>query len=419
MFYFKEDVPKAEILTIGNEIVSGLVQDTNAVYISHSLASLGINVVRMTSICDDEKAIVRALNEAKQVADIVIVTGGLGPTHDDITKQVFASYFNSPLVRDERVFSMVENFFSSRGKIVPDFAMGQCDVPEKAEILYNEKGTAPGMLFRDDGKMFFSLPGVPLEMKYLLDEQVLPFLGSDNKLNIKHRILKTTGVTESGLWEMVGSIEFLKNKMLVASLPSHLGVRLRLSVMGKDAADTISQLDKAEKFFREKISKYIYAVDDETLEGNISRKFRDKNITLAVAESCTGGLIGHRLTNIPGSSDFFNEGAVTYSNEAKINRLGVNSDLIKQHGAVSKEVAMAMAMGIKNTSGSDIGLAVTGIAGPAIEGDTKPVGLTFVALSEGDNVICEKFNFTQDRVRNKERSAQAALNLLRLHLQNK
>ena len=416
MFNFKEDVPRAEILTIGNEIVSGLVQDTNAVYITHSLASVGINVIRMTSITDDEKAIVSALDEARQIADIIIITGGLGPTHDDITKQVLAGYFNSPLVRDEKVFAMVKKFFSSRGKNIPDFALGQCEVPEKAEILYNEKGTAPGMFFREDEKMFFSLPGVPLEMKHLLDKQVLPSLRNKNSFNIRHKILKTTGITESGLWEMIGSIDFLKDHMLIASLPSHLGVRLRLSVMGKDDADSLGKIEKAEKFFREKISKYIFAVDDETLEGNLAHELRDKKMTLSIAESCTGGLIGHRLTNIPGSSDFFMEGAVTYSNEAKIKRLGVDPDLIKQHGAVSREVAIAMAAGIKNTSGSDLGLAVTGIAGPAIEGDTKPVGLTYIALSEGDNVKCEKFNFSQDRVRNKERSAQEALNLLRLHL---
>jgi nicotinamide-nucleotide amidase len=419
MFNFIEDAPKAEILTIGNEIVSGLVQDTNAVYITHGLASVGINVVRMTSITDDEKAIISALDEARQIADIVIVTGGLGPTHDDITKQVLAGYFNSPLVRDEKVFSMVEKYFSSRGKAIPGFALGQCEVPEKAEILYNEKGTAPGMLFRDDNKLFFSLPGVPLEMKHLLDNQVLPSLGNKNKFNIKHRILKTTGMTESGLWEMIGSIDFLKDQMLVASLPSHLGVRLRLSVMGKDDADSFNKLDKAEKFFRDKISKYIFAVDEETLEGNIGSELREKKLTLATAESCTGGLIGHRLTNIPGSSDFFIEGAVTYSNESKINRLGVDPELIKQHGAVSKVVAMEMAVGIQRTAGSDLGLAVTGIAGPAIEGDSKPVGLTYIAVSEGEDVKCEKFNFSQDRIRNKERSAQEALNLLRLHLLNR
>jgi len=418
MFSFKEGVPKAEILTIGNEIVSGLVQDTNSIHITHSLASVGINVVRMTSISDDENAIVRALDAAKQIADIIIITGGLGPTHDDITKQVLAKYFKSPLVRNEKVFSMVEKFFSSRGKSIPDFALGQCNVPEKAEILYNDKGTAPGMLFKEDRKVFCSLPGVPLEMINLLDNKVLPALESRHDFNIRHRILKTTGITESGLWEKIGSIEFLKDQMLIASLPSHLGVRLRISVMGKDDADSLGQLEKAEKFFREKISKYIFAVDDETLESNLARALGDKKLTLSTAESCTGGLISHRLTNIPGSSDYFIEGAVTYSNEAKTNRLGVDPNLIKLHGAVSREVAMAMAVGIKKSSNTDLGLAVTGIAGPANEADTKPVGLTFIALSDGKNVTCEKFNFSQDRVRNKERSAQEALNLLRLYLLN-
>ena len=217
MFNSDADMPKAEILTIGNEIISGLIQDANAEIISRRLQSIGVNVLRMASVGDDEKEINRALREAMQIADVVIVSGGLGPTHDDITKEVLARYFNSALAHDEKVYAMVEKFFSSRGKDIPEFALIQCQVPDKAVILYNEKGTAPGLLFKVDGKMVFSLPGIPSEMQYLLDEQVLPLLGGKSEVKIKHRILSTTGITESGLWEKIGSIDQFENKVVIAT----------------------------------------------------------------------------------------------------------------------------------------------------------------------------------------------------------
>ncbi len=418
MFNNDADMPKAEILTIGNEIISGLIQDTNAVMISHRLQSVGMNVVRMTSVGDDEKEIARALREAMQAVDIVIMTGGLGATHDDITKLVLARFFKSALRKDEKVYAMVEKFFSSRGKAIPDFALVQCDVPEKATILYNEKGTAPGLLFHEDGKLIFSLPGIPSEMTCLLDEQILPILASKNALKVRHRLLNTIGITESGLWEKIGSIEQFKNRVVIASLPSHLGVRIRLSVIGANDPEALRQIEATENFFRDKISDFIYGVDEETLEGNLGLQLREKKLTLAIAESCTGGLIGHRLTNISGSSDYLLESVVTYSNDSKVKRLGVDPKLIERHGAVSREVALEMAKGIRKGSGSDVAIAVTGIAGPTGGDNAKPVGLTFIALSYGDSTACERYVFPQDRIRNKERAAQAALNLLWLHLQH-
>jgi nicotinamide-nucleotide amidase len=340
----------------------------------------------------------------------------LGATHDDITKQVLAEMFQSGFRKDPLVEKMVSDIFQARGQAVPPQACTQSQVPEKAVILYNEKGTAPGFLFQNEGKRVYALPGVPHEMEHLMEKYILPQLAPLGKVRIGHRILKTTGVSESGLWEKIGSAEPLEKIVTVASLPSHLGVRLRLSAWGEGREEVEGKLNAAEKLLRLKIADHIYGRDDESLEEIVGELLRRDKLKLALAESCTGGLIGHRLTNVPGSSDYFMEGAVTYSNQAKASRLGVSDDLLRQYGAVSRETALAMADGIRNAAGVDIGLAVTGIAGPTGEQEGKPVGLAFIAVSGKNSSHCERFQFHQDRVRNKERAAQAALNLLRLWL---
>lgn len=405
----------AEILTIGNEIVTGLMTDTNSSLVARRLETLGIPVKRHVSVGDEEQEIVDALKQALARVDCVILTGGLGPTHDDITKQVLCRFFESGLVTDDKVKRQIDAIFQSRGRATPQTSYAQAEVPVKATILYNAKGTAPGLLFEEGSKRVYSLPGVPLEAEYLLETYLVPDLESLGTVKVEHRTLKTTGIPESALWEEIGPVSSFEKHVKVASLPSHLGVRIRFTATGKDFKETTAQLDTAEKLLRQKINHHIYAIDDETMEGNIGKWLKEKGKTLAVAESCTGGLIGHRLTNVSGSSDYFLEGAVTYSNEAKQNRLGVDPALIEAHGAVSKEVATAMAEGIRQKSGSDFGLAVTGIAGPTGGTPDKPVGLTFIAVTGAHGTQWEQFRFHQDRVRNKERAAQAALNLLRLY----
>jgi nicotinamide-nucleotide amidase len=346
----------------------------------------------------------------------VITTGGLGSTHDDITKFVLADLFQCHLVPDEKVSAQLEAIFKQRGRQVPENVWMQREVPDKAEILYNEKGTAPGLLFRKNGKSVFALPGVPLEMEHLFGKYILPELAKLNSKCIRHRILKTTGVSEAALWEKVGSLDPLLQTVTVASLPSHLGVRVRLSVVADNEEEAKQALEQAERWMEERAGNVIYGCDDETLEDRVGQLLLDTKQTLAVAESCTGGLIGHRLTAVSGSSEYFLESAVTYSNAAKAARLGVDREKIACYGAVSEEVAQAMAEGIRKTSGADIGIATTGIAGPTGGSEEKPVGLTFIALSDRAGTWVEKFNFHQDRTRNKERAAQAALNLLRLRL---
>jgi nicotinamide-nucleotide amidase len=406
----------AEILTIGNEIITGLIADTNSGVITRRLETLGISVTRHVSVGDDEEQMTEALKQALEGVDCVIITGGLGPTHDDITKQVLCRFFDSKLVTDPKVKRQIDSIFQSRGRVTPQASYAQAEVPERATILYNTQGTAPGLLFEENGKRVYSLPGVPLEAEHLLETYIVPHLESLGTIKVQHRILKTTGIPESVLWEEIGPVSPFEEHVRVASLPSLLGVRIRFTATGRDLKETAAKLGTAEKLLRQKIDHHIIAIDDETLEGNIGKLLKDNNWTLAVAESCTGGLIGHRLTNVSGSSDYFLEGAVTYSNEAKQTRLGVGPALIQAHGAVSEEVASAMAEGIRQRAGSDFGLAVTGIAGPTGGTPDKPVGLTFIAVTGTQGTRCEKFRFHQDRVRNKERAAQAALNLLRLYL---
>ena len=406
----------AEILTIGNEIISGLVVDTNSAMITRRLEILGISVTRHVAVGDEEEEIIDALIQALERVDCVILTGGLGPTHDDITKKVLCRLFDSGLVTDSEVKRQIDSIFQSRGMKTPQASYAQAEVPEKATILHNTKGTAPGLLFEQDERRVYSLPGVPLEAEHLLETYIVPHLESLGTKTVAHRILKTTGMPESVLWEEIGPVSPFEEHVKVASLPSLLGVRVHFTATGKNLKETTAKLDAAERLLRQKIDHHIFAVDDETLEGNLGTWLKENKQTIAVAESCTGGLIGHRLTNVSGSSEYFLEGAVTYSNKAKQARLGVDPALIESHGAVSAEVATAMAEGIRKKSGSDFGLAVTGIAGPTGGTPNKPVGLTYIAVTGTQGTRCEKFLFHQDRVRNKERAAQAALNLLRLYL---
>ncbi len=410
---------KVEILVIGNEIITGLVADTNSGVITRRLERLGISVTRHVAVGDEEGEITDAVQEALARVDCVILTGGLGATHDDITKRVLSRMFDSALVTDEKVKRQIEKIFRVRGRETPPTAYFQAEVPEKATILYNAKGTAPGLLFEQEGRRVYCLPGVPLEVEHLLETCIVPHLEPMGQaIKVQHRILKTTGFPESTLWEEIGPVAPFEEHVKVASLPSHLGVRIRFTATGKDLKQTAAQLDAAENLLRRKIGHRIFAVDDETLEGLIGYLLKENKQTLTVAESCTGGLIAHRLTNVAGSSDYFLEGAVTYSNQAKQARLGVDPALIEAHGAVSAEVATAMAEGIRQHAGSDLGLSVTGIAGPTGGTAHKPVGLTYIAVSGPRGTRCEQFLLHQDRVRNQQRAAQAALNLLRLVLLN-
>jgi len=419
MIFGDSKAPCAELVVIGDEVISGLILDRNSQYLGERIHELGIEVSRITTVGDSASIIEDCVKLALQRSEWVILTGGLGATHDDITKSVLLKVFECGLKKDAKVAGMLEAMFQARGRgrEVPESVRSQCEVPEKAEILYNEKGTAPGFKMLKGKSILFSLPGVPLEMQYLFEKYVAPEMAGHGNKVFLHRLIKTTGLTEADLWVKVGSLEAMQEKATIASLPSHLGVRIRISVLAESKKEGERCLDEVESSLEERLSRYIYGKDEETLEEKVGDLLREKSLTLATAESCTGGLIGHRLTQVSGSSDYYKEGFVVYSNQAKMDRLGVEPRLIEEFGAVSEPVAEAMAQGVCRVTGADIGVSVTGIAGPSGGSDLKPVGLTYIAVHDRSGTHCRKFIFTHDRVRNKERAAQAALNLVRLKIQ--
>ena len=419
MIFGDSKVSCAELVVIGDEVISGLILDRNSQFLGERIHGLGIEVSRITTVGDSAAVIEDSVTLALQRADWVILTGGLGATHDDITKSVLLRVFECGLKNDANVTRMLEEMFRVRGREVPATVSTQCEVPENAEILYNEKGTAPGFKMRKGCSILFSLPGVPLEMQYLFEKFVAPEMAAQGNKTFLHRLIKTTGLSEADLWAKVGPLEALQEKTAIASLPSHLGVRIRISVLADSIQEGESRLDEVESFLTQQLSSYVYGKDEDELEEKVGALLKEQSLTLSTAESCTGGLIGHRLTQVAGSSEYYKEGFVVYSNDAKIKSLQVESKLIEEFGAVSEPVAQSMAEGVCRVTGADIGVSVTGISGPLGGSDFKPVGLTYIAVHDRSGTYCRKFIFTHDRIKNKERSAQAALNLVRLRLQGK
>ncbi len=416
MIFNDSNSRQAEILVVGDEVISGLIVDTNSKYLGERIHELGIGVSRITKVGDDFSSIEECVEKALQRSDWIILTGGLGITHDDITKSVLMKVFDSNLHRDEKVTAMLQEIFSKRDRQIPVSVQSQCEVPDNCQVLYNEVGTAPGLRFEKNGHVLFCLPGVPHEMKHLFEQFITPELVKHSTQTFSQRILKSTGISEADLWEKVGSLSSLQEKATLASLPSHLGVRIRLSCFAETKNKGEAVLDEVEQSLRERIGKYIYGKNEETLEAKVGQLLIEKSMTLATAESCTGGLIGHRLTQISGSSNYYKEGFVVYSNDAKVFRLGVERKALDEHGAVSEPVARMMAEGVCRVSGADIGVSVTGIAGPTGGNQEKPVGLTYIAVSDANGTWCRKYIYTHDRIKNKERVAQTALNMIRMRL---
>lgn len=416
MFNEKIKLSKAEIVAIGNEVVSGLIADGNSRFLSNSLHSLGIDVARINSIGDNHEEIRDCLRSALERVDIVIVTGGLGSTHDDITKKVLADLFNAEMTLDEGAFENLENIMQKRGKPMTERFKRQAEVPSIAKPLYNDIGSAPGLLIHQASKRLFALPGVPREMMHLYDKYIRPELAKENNTCILHRLIKTTGLSESEIWNRIDNLEELEQWVTVASLPSYYGVNIRLSSIDLSIEEAQSKLEKAESWLNPFLKEAIYAYDDENLEETVGKLLLQKKMTVALAESCTGGLIGHRLTEVSGSSKYFIQGITAYSNSAKTKLLNVPDSCLSQYGAVSEETAKELAKGARNISGADFGLSTTGIAGPGGGTKDKPVGLVYIGLSDKNETLARKYLFHDDRSINKIRTSQAALNLLRLKL---
>ena len=408
---------KAEIISIGDELLIGQVINSNQATIAEKLNSIGIYGDKMTTVGDNEADIFSAFQKAFASHDVVTVTGGLGPTHDDITRGVVCKFFHTDSIINNDALENVKKIFAQRNSVPRKINEDQALVPRGCVVIQNRLGTAPGYFFERTGKFFIVMPGVPYEMKAMMDDFVLPFFEKYNTgLIIRHRTLKTTGIAESFLAEQIGDVHKIfspDSGVTLAFLPSSLGVRLRITVKANSVFEAENKINSVEIHLRSKIEKFLYAAGDRELENTVGELLRERKLTIAIAESCTGGLIADRITNISGSSDYFDRGIVTYSNKSKMDELGVPSELIDQHGAVSREIAEVMARGIRILSNTDIGISTTGIAGPTGGSPEKPIGLVWIGFSDTDKTFAMQFHFGGERRIVKERTAQAALELVR------
>jgi nicotinamide-nucleotide amidase len=406
---------KIELLMIGNELVSGEIADANAFYMAEALSAGGFSVIRISMVGDLAETIRDALLKARERAAAVIVSGGLGPTADDLTTAAAAEAFGAHLVRDAKVLEQIRERFAKAGLQMPRANEKQAFFPSGAEIIPNPVGTASGFCFRSEGKWFFFLPGVPRELRHLFRENVLPRLERERKerLHFRARTLKVFGLTESDIADRLSGVDPGLFSSSLAYLPRYPENHVKIIARGPDPEGAERNLADIESVIREKLAGRVFAVDRETLEEIVGRLLRERGATLAVAESCTGGLVAHRLTNIPGSSGYLERGVVAYSNRAKTELLAVPEELIARLGAVSGPVAEKMAEGIRRLSGTTLGLGITGIAGPDGGSPEKPVGTVFISLAGPDGTVSKRYRFWGDREQVKTIAAHTALDWVR------
>lgn len=406
---------KVSLLTIGNELLSGVTINTNASWLGQELLEHGFPVTESLTIGDDREQILHSLKYLWESSDILFTTGGLGPTSDDITTEVIAEFFGSELVFHEPTFQRLRQRLSSHHIEITEQHKRQSLVPGDADIIANDSGTAPVIHYARDGKHLFCLPGVPFEMKHLVHFQILPLLSEVKGQHYSTRLIRTSGVPESTIAREIADLVEPLPFGSVAYLPHVFGVDVRL--IAEATKENEARLHQVTDNITHRLGQVVYTVADEPLAAVVGRELKQRKFTVSTAESCTGGLLADELTNVSGSSDYFTEGFVTYSNRAKMDRLQVPGDLIEQHGAVSEEVAEAMAKGALQTAGTSTALSTTGIAGPTGGTETKPVGLIYIGCAVQDRVTTKRFVFGKDRRLNKERAVYAALNMLRLELQ--
>lgn len=405
---------KAEIITIGDEILLGQIVDTNSAWIAQVLFAEQIHIQQITSITDKEDHILQALADARDRADLIICTGGLGPTKDDVTKFTAAKFFHTELVHDPAVLAHVQQIFARFNRTMPDINLGQADVLANGEVLFNDWGTAPGMWVEDHGKVFVFLPGVPFEMKNLMTHRVIPklkvFKSTEQVVN---RYILTVGIGESHLAESIADIEdSFPSHVHLAYLPKIGLVRLRISVTGTDIDALNREADQWKEALVKRIGKAVVATEDVSFEEVIVRAFSTGGYNLSTAESCTGGNIARLITEIPGSSEMFQGSIVAYANSVKENMLGVQADTLAHHGAVSEQTVIEMAKGVQSKLNSNYAIATSGIAGPGGGTPEKPVGTVWVAVAGRGQVRTKLFQFHQDRLLNIERTTAQALLLL-------
>lgn len=409
---------KAQVLTIGDELLIGQTTNTNAAWLGERLSRLGIRVTRSVTVGDAREPIFRELDRGYDEARLVVCTGGLGPTHDDLTREVIADYFGVPLETDTEVLERVRRYYDRRNRDMPPSAPALAQRPEGFETLENPVGAAVGLWHEAaDGRLIVLLPGIPDEMTSIFKASVRPRLEALSGVGeVHHRTLVTAGIGETALQEALGDLSgVLGEDVHLAYLPSTSGVRLRLSADTTEAAAD-DRLDAVESVIRERAGKYVIGTGDVTLEETLGNRLRDQDATIATAESATGGLIGHRLTGISGSSDYFLGSVVAYANSVKQSVLGVDEHAFREHGAVSEAVAEQMAEGVRNVLGTTVGISTTGIAGPTGGTPEKPVGTVWVGYADASGSHARYHQFVEDRSLNKELFASAALERARRSL---
>lgn len=411
---------KISILTVGDEILIGQIVDTNSAWMGQQLNLAGARVVTIISVGDTMEAIHTGLREALDQGDVVLMTGGLGPTKDDITKKALAEYMGVEMVFHQPTFDRIQKMFEVWGRPMNEAHRLQCFMPANAQILPNKMGTAPGMWMEYAGKVIASMPGVPYEMQYLMEHEVLPkmkqqFPGKP----IAHRTILTVGEGESHIAERLEDFEEgLPEGFKLAYLPQIAQVRLRITGSGVDEATLHQILDEKAAIIKERFADIIYGYDTETLESAVGKMLRERGLKLATAESCTGGYMAHRITSVAGSSDYFVGSVIAYANEVKMQVLGVKAETLDNHGAVSEQTVIEMAEGAVKVLPADIAISISGIAGPGGGSDTKPVGLAWIAVSNGQVTKTFSIRAGKDRDKNIQYFTVHALNQLRLFLKS-
>ena len=408
---------RASIVSIGNEILTGQTVDTNASYLCERLFSIGVPVVSCYTVGDEIERIVRALKSAADDAEIVLATGGLGPTDDDLTRQGIARFLGSELQLQDELLRKIQSFFDRRNLKMSVKNKVQAYLPAGTRALTNELGTAPGIMAEISGKLIFTMPGVPSEMKTMFEKSVLPKLENLTAGQvIAARKLRCFGTGESNIAEMLGNFMERDRNPLINCTASSGIITLHIIATAGNNDKAQKMVEKEEKILREHLGDLVYGVDEQTLAEVVGRKLTQEKKTIATAESCTGGVLAKLLTDIPGASEYFTQGWVTYSNAAKISELGVQAELIDKYGAVSEQIACAMACGARKKAGTDFAIGITGIAGPTGATEHKPVGLVYICVESDSGSETKRFVFPQNRDSIRFRAAKTALNMIRLKL---
>jgi len=409
---------RAEVITIGDEILYGQILDTNAQWICQELSNAGIKLVRKTTIGDVREDILTNLSQAEAEADIVLITGGLGPTTDDITKPVLAEYFGADLKINNEALVMVTNIFAKMGKDVTPTNQKQAELPVNCEMMPNDLGTAPGMWFDERGTVFVSMPGVPFEMKQMMEQSILPKLKQRFDVPaIVHKVVQTIGIGESWLADRIKDWEQnLPENIKLAFLPNLGQVRLRLTGIGNEQNEIEKQIQNQIDLLLPSIEKFVFGYDKDTISSAVGALLLESNNTIATAESCTGGYLAHLITSVPGSAAYYKGSVLSYSNEVKREQLDVPANILEEHGAVCEETVLLMAENVRKKLNTSIGIATSGIAGP--DGGTveKPIGTVWLAVADGKKSVAKRIQLSKDRGLNIKASSIAALNLVRQRL---